>query len=275
MPRSDASSVAHSIDADARRRHQVRQELRGSLVHVLGAGDERLEHGDRGHAAVAGHGLGPARQPRHARERGLLGQVGGQLEVRVETRLDPPVRLEQQPPADHHRRVRLVAPEGRLVGRRDVDRPPRPTRPRTRRTAGTPALPRPVPPTTPRRRRPSRLVARRLRVAVPAHRRDRPSPPRSPPRARARPRRPRSPRGPRRRAPRTARGTGRPRRRAPPSARRPAPGRRRRRVRTRAPGAGTTGPRPSPRTSGARRGPAGRAPGPPRRSGLAGPGSAG
>ena len=200
-------------------------------------------------------------------------EVGGQLEVRVEPRLDPPVRLEQQPPADHHRRVRLVAPERRLVGRRDGGGL---RGPHVREPGGRPAHQRRL--DLARRRLRAvvvlvAIVARRLRVAVPAHRRDRP-PLRDRRRERAPgARRPRPPRGPRRRARRTARGTGRRRRRAPRSARPPAPGRRRGRARTRAPGAGTTEPRPSPRTSGARRGPAGRAPGPPRRSGR-GSGSA-
>ena len=117
VPRSAATSVAHRGRRPGG--DQLREELGGALVDVLGVGDERLEHRDRRGPAVAGHDLGPAREARHARERRLLGQVGGQLEVRVEARLDPPVRLEQQPPADHHRGVRLVAAEGRLVGGRD------------------------------------------------------------------------------------------------------------------------------------------------------------
>ena len=49
--------------------------------------------------------------------RGLLGEVRGELEVRVEARLDPAVALEQQPVAQHDRGVRLVAPERALLRR--------------------------------------------------------------------------------------------------------------------------------------------------------------
>ena len=41
--------------------------------------------------AVAGDDLRLAREPRDARERRLLGEVGGQLEVGVQARLDAPV----------------------------------------------------------------------------------------------------------------------------------------------------------------------------------------
>jgi hypothetical protein len=72
-------------------------------------GHERLQHRDGRDAAVARDGLCPARQPRDAREAGLLGEVRGELQVRVEARLDPPVPLEEQSLPQDDRRVRLVA----------------------------------------------------------------------------------------------------------------------------------------------------------------------
>ena len=103
----------------AGRRDELREELRGPLVGVVGVGDERLEHRDGRDAAVAGHGLGPAGQPRDARERGLLREVGVQLEVRVEAGLDAAIRLEHEPPADHRGGVGLVATQRLLGGGRD------------------------------------------------------------------------------------------------------------------------------------------------------------
>ena len=99
--------------------NQRREPLRGGLVRVGGVRDERLEHRDRRGPGVPRHDLGPAGQPRHARERRLLGQERGQLEVGVEARLDPAIGLEQQRVADHHRRVGLVAPQRPLDGGRD------------------------------------------------------------------------------------------------------------------------------------------------------------
>ena len=63
--------------------------------------------------AVAADVLGRAGQRRDEPEPALLGQEGGQLEVRVETRLDPAIRLEQEPLAEDRRRVRLVGAERR------------------------------------------------------------------------------------------------------------------------------------------------------------------
>ena len=89
------------------------------LVGVLAAGHEGLEHRDGGDAGVTRHDLGRAGEARHAGKRRLLRQVRGQLEVGVEAGLDPAIGLEQQPFAEDHRRVRLVAAERSLIGRGD------------------------------------------------------------------------------------------------------------------------------------------------------------
>ena len=139
---------------------------------------------------VAGHDLGPAGEPRHAGERRLLRQVGGQLEVGVEAGLDPAIGLEQQPLAEDHRRVRLVAAERSLIGRGDgsgrgvvpqvgeagrrpADQRRRRSRGARRRAAsprgsGRPRSPRPAPATSPSPSTASRNAAaatRRTRIA--------------------------------------------------------------------------------------------------------------
>ena len=111
------------------RRPGTRRGPRGTrrgLVQVFRVRDERPEHGHRGGAAVAGDGLRPARQARDAGEPSLLREVRGELQVRVEAGLDPPVALEEQPVAQHDRGVELVAAEGALAGIGQVRRGPRP-----------------------------------------------------------------------------------------------------------------------------------------------------
>ncbi len=94
--------------------HERGEALGQGLVQVVRVRDKRLEHRHGGSTAVAGDGLRPACQRWDAGEPGLLGQEGRELEIRVEARLDPPVALEEQPPAQHDRGVRLVAAEGAL-----------------------------------------------------------------------------------------------------------------------------------------------------------------
>ena len=104
----------------ARCRDEIREELRRPLVHVLGTRDEGLEHRHRGHAAVAGHGLRPAGEARDTGEPSLLREVGGQLQVRVQARLQPPVGLEQEATADDGRAVRRVPAQRLLVGTKEL-----------------------------------------------------------------------------------------------------------------------------------------------------------
>ena len=126
----------------SRRRDEAGEELRRPLRDVVGAGDVRLEHRQRGDAAVAGHGLRPAGETWNTGEPCLLGEIGGQLQVRVEARLDASVRLEQHAVAD--RRRSRPRRRGRAASRPRTRprRPPPARRPRTRATAGRPA-PRP------------------------------------------------------------------------------------------------------------------------------------
>ena len=126
----------------ARCRDEIREELRRPLGTSSAPGTKAWSIATRGHAAVAGHGLRPAGEARDAGEPGLLREVGGQLQVRVQARLQTPVGLEQQAVADDGRGARPVPAERRLVGRRRSRRPSPPTRPRTQATAGRPA-PRP------------------------------------------------------------------------------------------------------------------------------------
>ena len=146
----------------ARRRDEAGEELRRPLRDVVGTGDVRLEHRQRGDAAVAGHGLRPAGETWNTGEPCLLGEKGGQLQVRVEARLDASVRLEQHAVADHGDRVRIVAAERRLGRRSDlVGRPLPDVREPGRRPADQ------------RRVHLSAARARSRRRAVPGHRRDR------------------------------------------------------------------------------------------------------
>ncbi len=165
-----------------RRRDGGRQALGRVLVRVAGVGDVRLEHRDGRRAVLPRDDLRPAGQPRHAAERRLLGQVGRHLEIRVEARLDPPVRLEQQPLAEHDRRVRLVAAEGPLGGSGQGARGRRPTGRQARVRAGRRAR-RPGTRTRPRAASPRSSVQPRSQRPAPATCR----PPR-PPRGRRHPR---------------------------------------------------------------------------------------
>ena len=104
--------LGRELHADAARREQpVGQRLGERLVRVRGVGDERLEQRDGCRLARARHDLGVARERRDGGEAGLLGQVRHQLEVRVQTRLEPAVGLEQEPLPEHHAGVRLVHAE--------------------------------------------------------------------------------------------------------------------------------------------------------------------
>ncbi len=64
-----------------------------------------------GRGAVAGHDLGEAGEPRDGRERSLLAQERGHLEIRVEPGLESAVHLEDQPLGEDHGSVRLVRAE--------------------------------------------------------------------------------------------------------------------------------------------------------------------
>ena len=119
IPRSSAMSVSASRSGGRRPGDERGEAFGRRLVGVLAAGHEGLEHRDGGDARVARHDLGRAGEARHAGERRLLRQVRGQLEVGVEAGLDPAIGLEQQPFAEDHRRVRLVAAERSLIGRGD------------------------------------------------------------------------------------------------------------------------------------------------------------
>jgi hypothetical protein len=100
----------------------VRQLLGDRLVGIGAVGDELLEDRDRRRAASRDD-LGEAGQAGHGGKADLLGQERGQLEVRVEAVLEAPVRLEQEPLAEHDGRVRLVGAErsgrehGNVAGR--------------------------------------------------------------------------------------------------------------------------------------------------------------
>ena len=128
-----------------------------------------------------------AREAGHGREPRLLAEERGHLEVGVQTRLEPAVRLEQERVAQDDRRVRLVGAEIALgtgplrrevgAGREPVGtRAPRSAAPAGRPRAGSdgdrPALghrhgqgpPRPIT----RHGRPQRLAGQREPVRLPA-----------------------------------------------------------------------------------------------------------
>ena len=81
-----------------------------------GVGDVRLQHRDGRDAVLAGDDLGPAGEAWHALECGVLAQVRGQLEVRVEARLEPSIGLEQQPLAEHRPTCSTGPARGPLIG---------------------------------------------------------------------------------------------------------------------------------------------------------------
>jgi hypothetical protein len=81
--------------------------------------DEGLQHGDGRRAARSRDDLRVAGQRRHRGEPRFLAQEGDELEIRVEAGLEPAIRLEQEPVAEHDARVRLVHPERPFLEARD------------------------------------------------------------------------------------------------------------------------------------------------------------
>ena len=100
---SSATSVAHSSDTlpGAAMRSARNSAVRSCTSSA--SATKAWSIATRGHAAVAGHGLRPAGEARDTGEPCLLREVGGQLQVRVQARLQPPVGLEQEAAADDGR----------------------------------------------------------------------------------------------------------------------------------------------------------------------------
>ncbi len=85
------------LDVDIARREQpARHRLGDRLECVRTVRDELLEHRDRRRATALRDDLRETRQTRHGREAGFLTEEGGHLEVRVQPRLQPAIRLEQE-----------------------------------------------------------------------------------------------------------------------------------------------------------------------------------
>ena len=110
-PRS-AAHLGRELDPDlARRQDPGGERLGDRLVGVGAVGDERLGDRDGRGAVTRRDHLREPGQRRHGRETRLLGQVGRQLQVRVQPGLEAAVRLEQDQLAEHDRRVGLVRAE--------------------------------------------------------------------------------------------------------------------------------------------------------------------
>ena len=106
----------------ARRHDPGSQPLGCRFECVVRLGDQLLEEGHGGDRPVRPDVLGRAGQRGNRSKHALLGEVGQHLELGIDPRADPAIRLEQQAGADHHRRMRLVCPERTLVPVGDVDR---------------------------------------------------------------------------------------------------------------------------------------------------------
>jgi hypothetical protein len=121
--RSDVGrDLGRELDRDLPRREDPRRErLRHRLVEIRPVDHVRLSDCRGGGAVACRDDLRESRQRRDGREPRLLGQVGGQLEVRVQTGLEPSIRLEHDLLTEHDRCVRLIGPEVAL----GVDRDPR------------------------------------------------------------------------------------------------------------------------------------------------------
>jgi hypothetical protein len=74
--------------------------------------------------------LGEAGQARHGREAGFLAEEGGHLEIWVQPRLEPSIRLEEEVIPEDHGRIRLVRAEIAFrtdsIGRQFLERRRRP-----------------------------------------------------------------------------------------------------------------------------------------------------
>ena len=167
--------LGRELDAHLARGEQPGgQGLGDRFVRIRPIGDEGLGDGDGGDAVAGGDDLGVAGERRDRREPGLLGEIGHELEFRVETRLDAAIRLEEHGLRRARprcwtgpRRGRAPRPSRRLVaspvpdGRRAPPSPGRRGR-RRRRSSGAPRSSdrrpwRPPAPAT--HRRPGRPVA--------------------------------------------------------------------------------------------------------------------